>query len=1675
MPKIIPIPKFIKRFIKVLVWIFGTFAILSICLSLLLLIPSVQQFALNKATNFVSNKTGMKARVGSVHISFPKTIKLGDIYLGNQQIDTVFFCQEIAINAAIFPLLRQKIHIDYLKIHGIKAQISQGTDSTYNFSPMMRAFAGSSDTTKKSTENPWEISLDELELQDVQANYFSQIDSSFFKIILGELDIVANIIDVPENKFDLEKISLSNTSISMEMGNIPTTTEPAAANDPMTIPINLGLKELNVENFHFDMTANHRKFDLTADLREINLKPGTIDLPNTTISLDKLQADGVMVNLKLLPEDYNETPIETHKTSSLEQVPSMHTFGDFGWKFFIEHAAISNTAYTMDLGHELRLEKSMDYEHMALTNISLTADSLFFDREATGFSVSSFTIKDISGPEISHISGKFFMDNAHISGEKILLQTPTSFLEGSMTLGYPALSLIGSDIGMLEITSDIKGKIQMEEIQPFSDFMETYPMLQNIKSVAVKNFVSHGFLKDFTIDKIAVSLADSTYFDGRINISGLPNARLNFDYSIDTLFTTRGFLEEIISDTLLPSTLQFPEKIGFKSAGKTDLVNGQLNADLWTDFGSINANIELNNQQISAKIDIPCFDVGALISNEFIGEISLESDFEAKLIENTLGDFTTNTEIFSMVINQKTIFDSRISLRRDEEIYHLQTIFSDSAINGSLTGSAKMMDSTNHLTMQFDLDHLDLRALNLIKDDFTINGNMSIETDFASLENVTGTYRIEKLNLRRWEKVYHVDEIHLNVDMQESYTNFNLTSDILDATLTGNTRIADLQTAIIDHLGRYLSLPDSLLSDKEYIFQFDLKIKKPDFFTAFLIDDLNEFSLEQFHAKYDNRTNLFEAAIVVPKVVYGKLTFDDLAFHISSKTDSTVSQLQLRELSYDSAIIKNIKLKAKIEEQHADFSLLIRDIHDSLKYKLGVEASFRDSIYIIALNPEEIIIDHHPWTVNPDNALLVSSNKIMATNAQLSHQDQKIWLQTIDDTIRLNFEQFGIQNISGLLEKDRENRLLKGNLNGYVEGVDLFGNFFLASELSVSNLLWQNNPLGDLNASMTYDKNAVMNFALELKNDINVFSAVGELSKRENVPYININVESAIQNAEAFQPLVDDYVTGLKGGVAGRFSIFGPTEKPTIYGSMDFNDLELTLSSFNTILKNSGKIIINENIVNFKDFTIRDDLNNSMNISGTIDINEIGNPNYNMQVSTKDFMAINSFPQHNKTIQGKLLLGADISISGKQDKLVVLSSFSINNGTDIMYIMPGKDLELITDKGIVEFIDFEQADRLTADVATKQFVGDSIISTLKGIDLTTKLKIDPGAKFSVFVDPNSGDITTFKLKGDLQYKYNNVQRGNLTGLLELEEGFYNLSFYGLVKKEFVYDKGSRVSWSGNVMNGEINFSARHGIMTNSLGLVANEISSSEKSMYSQRLPYEVILYVTDQISNPRISFGIDLQDNQKSNNPIIDSKLKMLNMPSMESERNKQVFALLVGGTFIPDNPGGNEGGSSRNFATTAAINSVNSIMTQQLNNLTSQYIKVVDLDLGLNTFDEYNSGTTETKTQLDVKVSKNLFNERVSAEVESHINLDGSNQQPGQQSNTGMPEFAVSYNMTESGNYRIKMFRENGFDFYDGEIQNSGLAFIFVREFDSFRKKKKKTSTDSSSPTPSEDDPMKK
>jgi hypothetical protein len=1637
----------LRRIFKILAWSIGGMALLSILLSLVLLIPSVQTHVTSRVTKALSKQTGVEIKVKEVHIAFPKTVRINGIFIEDAQQDTLLFCEELDVNVALFPLLKKKVDIAELRITNFKGiGYRNAKDTAFNFSSILQSFSGNQ-TEETSEPSNWSLGFEKIVLTDIKLNYDDHLDSVFLHLNLGKLLVDANDTDLLKLYFDIEEIALSETHLHMALPQELSKQSDTTEHEP--IPLNLSLEILKAANISYELTIGDADLAVSALVKDATIRPEMFDFNASTIVIDELKADGITTRFGMIPSD---TAIM--ESDRPPEPVSDHTFGNFEWDFLVKRADIKNTNYKMALDDAPGAASGMDYLHMELTDFNVSADSIFFNKDGTGAHVQSLSVRESSGPEVQQLAGEFLLNNQNFLAKKLVFKTNRSSAKGQISLSYPSFNLIGEKISQLGINTNLSGEVHRDDILPFTRIIDEYPALQKVISVKINAFQTSGIVGDLALKRMDLSFNNGTFLDLQANIKGLPASDLYISYTLDTLFSSREKLLQLLPDSIIPNGLQLPQNLGISSKGNTDLKNGNLALDLASDYGSANANVMLKDNLLDLDLQLSKIDLGSILSDTTLGSISLVNHTEGVLLNFTPERFESKTVLQSAQLNQHTFENAKIDVGYEDDTYNVHLELNDSSLTTVASGKYFLEDSIHHLMANIEISTLELSGLNLLDEYFMASGDINIDLRAKSENEVNGDIDLSKIRLSRPNNHYFIEHVNFSADMKESSNDFYLQSDILDAAITGNTRLSELDSAIVDHLDHFIHLPEYMISEKDFYFDFNLALKKSDFFTDFLLDGLQEFQLEKCELHYNDKDDILTAEIHIPRLQYGGIQLSDLNLDFDTKADSAIADMQLSELSYNSISIDKIGFRSLFEMDHAKMIFYSRDEFDSLKYQLIYNILLKDSLYHISIEPDQVVLNYENWQIADDNLLVAGDTVFYTNSATISKDDQSVSLRNKKKKMFLEFKNFSLENLTGIATRDTSIEQLSGAIQGSIAFSDIFKNPEMIADLKINELASGDALLGTIETKLEYQADQPLSFDFGLNNTTNSLRAKGLLPTSEQQD-LQVILDINLDDLHVFEPVFSNYARNMQGAITGKMVLEGKTTDPRFNGKFHMQSFDFTVIKTNTRLNSTGGINISNNLISFTDFTIKDSLQNKLDIKGQIDFSKFSDPLFAMEVSTNDFLLINKKMEQKDVIEGKLNLGLQLRVDGRKSKLKVRNDITINESTNVAYMMPGNDLELITDEGIVKYIDFDQAEPDTVLVQKQKFIGDSIVSLVKGIDFETTLSINKKAKFTVVVDPKSGDFSEFRLTGRLQYLYNDKQKGKLNGLVEFTEGFYELSFYGLVKKRFIFEPGSIVSWSGEVMGGDLNFSARHTVRTNSIGLVSNEISSYERSRYNQRLPYDVILKISDKISSPSIGFGIDLPERYRSTYPTLDSKLSSLNQPSMESERNKQVFALLVGGTFIPEDPSITESSGGSNFATTAAMNSVNSIMTQQLNKLTGQIIKGFDVDMGVNTFDDFGTGHAQTKTQLDVKVSKNLFNDRVTAEMESHINLDGSGKEVGQQSTAGMTEFAVSYKLTETGNYRIKAFRENAYDIFDGEIQNSGIAFIFIKEFDSISKSK--------------------
>jgi hypothetical protein len=104
-----------------------------------------------------------------------------------------------------------------------------------------------------------------------------------------------------------------------------------------------------------------------------------------------------------------------------------------------------------------------------------------------------------------------------------------------------------------------------------------------------------------------------------------------------------------------------------------------------------------------------------------------------------------------------------------------------------------------------------------------------------------------------------------------------------------------------------------------------------------------------------------------------------------------------------------------------------------------------------------------------------------------------------------------------------------------------------------------------------------------------------------------------------------------------------------------------------------------------------------------------------------------------------------------------------------------------------------------------------------------------------------------------------------------------------------------------------------------------------------------------------------------------------------------------------------------------------------------------------MNSDQDYSSGSATNQTDLNVKVSKNLFDDRIRVTVGSDFQLEQTN--PGQNASNIAGDVNVDYRLSKDGRYMIRVYRNDQYEtIVQGQVVETGVSFILTFDYNTFR-----------------------
>jgi hypothetical protein len=127
------------------------------------------------------------------------------------------------------------------------------------------------------------------------------------------------------------------------------------------------------------------------------------------------------------------------------------------------------------------------------------------------------------------------------------------------------------------------------------------------------------------------------------------------------------------------------------------------------------------------------------------------------------------------------------------------------------------------------------------------------------------------------------------------------------------------------------------------------------------------------------------------------------------------------------------------------------------------------------------------------------------------------------------------------------------------------------------------------------------------------------------------------------------------------------------------------------------------------------------------------------------------------------------------------------------------------------------------------------------------------------------------------------------------------------------------------------------------------------------------------------------------------------------------------------------------------------------LNNLANQYIKFVELDFGLDNFENYDSesGGTYNQTNVNLTVRKRFFQDRLVVSIDGESSSD--TRSGSAETQVYLDNLTVEYSLTKNGNWRVKVYNERDEDdILARDVIRTGAALVISKDFNELRFSKK-------------------
>lgn len=1640
-------------------WIFVGLLLIAV----LVQTPPVQNFARQKVQAWLQHKLGTRIEIGRLRIGFPNSVVLDNIYVEDKTKDTLLYGGRIKVDIALFKLLHSEVQIGDIRLQHMTAKIKrQLPDTVYNFQFLIDAFVTQNKKPAKPTDTAaLKMGLDNLYLDDIRFIYQDTITGNDWAIQLNHFNSHINQFDPEKQVFDIPVIDLNGLTARMYQYKPLITPQNVATNDTSVGPMPvINLKQVKLANIDVDYRNNVSAIYTQAKLKSFETRVNTADLNGRRIVLDRVNLQNAVTRVMM-------GKTETAKLVAAKTKTEAKDVANQGWLVDVRNVNVGKTFFQYDDENQPRQKQVLDYGHLKAENVSLQANRFLMEGDTITASVQEAAFKEQSGFTLQQLQGEFVYTGQKMHADNLLVQTPGTRIKHTIHLDYPSLEAVQKDIGSLQVKAVLPGSyVSTKDVLYFAPMLKQQPVFNDGGTVLKINADVEGRVNRLTTRTLQVQGWGDTKIDVSGTIVGLPSMeKLYGDVRINELRTTRKDAEKFLPKSAL-AQVQIPATMQLTGTVKGNGRQMQTNVLLKSSSGNISLNGTMANYQnmnaatYNMQVQAQQVQVGDIIKNPDLQTVSANVQVQGKGLTQQTADATVKGNVESVVYQKYDYRNINLDAAIKDQQAKGDISIADENIRMGGSISVNLALASPALTADIMVDSIKTKPLHLTPQEVIYRGKITADLPNINPDSLEGKIQIIHSLLVTGNERLQLDTVLITAAHSADSSRITLESDIAKARLAGRYKLTQLGDIFSQAIQPYFSLTPAQRTPPAvapYNFRLGLYVTdNPALKVA--LPQLKRFQSLVLRAHFASDSG-WQANAHMPVLVADGLAIDNMQLEAGVHDSALTLNTTFDQLQFGGNTVYKAFIRANAAHDKVDFLTRFHDRTGRIQYAIpGILKQPEYGNYDISLKPDSLLLNYELWSVAPDNVIHIGNNDIRLTNFMLNHNFQQFSLKSkgnmLNAPAEASFTSFQISTLAAFVTSDSMD--VDGTLDGQILLYNLTTQPLFSGDMTISNLNFQRDTVGNIIVKAKNTTPDIINADIVLTGRGNHATVNGDFYlKPVNGNDFKFKLALDTLNMASIEGATMGAIKKASGRITGQFDVSGTFSKYNVNGAMNFKQTNFNVSMLNSDFHIEDETVtVNNQGIKFDSFTLEDSAKNKAVLDGMIYTTDFAKYRFDLSVRANEFQAMNSTKQQNRLYYGKLIFSSNMKLKGTAEKPVVDGNITIADKTNVTVVLPQQDPTVVKREGIVQFVDMDAPENDTLFSSMKAGFDSLNRSPLSGIDISANVEIKKEAVFSLIVDEGNGDFIRMQGEGLLTGGIDPSGKTTLSGSYEITSGAYELS-YNLLKRKFTIQEGSKITWNGEPTKADLDVTAIYNVKAAPIDLVKDQVADEEattRNAYLQRLPFNVLLQLKGELLQPQVSFDIQLpeESNEISKGTSTTINYRLTQLRQEPSELNKQVFALLLLNRFVGENPFQSSAGGLT--PETFARQSASKLLTEQLNKLAGDLIQGVDINFDVASFEDYSTGNAQSRTDMNVALSKRLMNDRLTVTVGSNFELEGS-QNTNRSSSNIAGNVAVDYSLSQDRRYMLRAYRKNEYEgVIEGYVVETGVGFIITLDYNKFK-----------------------